>query len=650
MGAQTAIVVGPSGQSAPSGADEIHTDRQGRIRVRFHWQQGDRADDRSSCWLRVAMALAGSGQGLQFIPRIGHEVLVQFMDGDVDQPVVVGSLYSGQGEAGSRPTPGGRAASAATPNDDTQAAQLFAQATDHTSSAQGARIGASTPPAWHGAAAGEQAQRNAAALSGFKTKEFGGEGSNQLLFDDSDGQLAASLQTTSFATWLNLGHLLHRADNFRGSFRGAGFELRSDAYGAIRGQSGVLLTSYGTAPGEPAGDNAAGIALAKQAQALAKTFSQAAKTHQGTPLASYEGVSAAFKSSLDKTLGPVAALRTALQGMVHGSDFAQAEADTAQELTKTTSTQDAADGTPRVPHTSAPIIAISAKAGLVQAAGQDLQVAAGETVNLSSGQDSQWAVGHQMRIHTGQSIGLTAGVVQSGKEAGASTAPGKGITLIAGRGDIDVQAQADRLQLAAQKTLVIQSGTKYIDLSAAKKITIKNAAGSAIVIDKDGVRFMCTGTIAVKAGSKSLVGPAKIDYASPHFPTSELVPMLSVALQSHAGSGTGTSYANEPYKLFADGGLIEQGLTNDQGAVRFKHRVGVNTYRVELLNGQTFEVDALSAFSSNPLQREAQQLANEGFRDEPSTKPGEKGGFASEAEQRRSLRATQDGLDATRKS
>jgi type VI secretion system secreted protein VgrG len=104
IGAQTAIVVGPEGQTSPSGADEIHTDRQGRIRVRFHWQQGERKDDRSSCWIRVAMALAGNGQGLQFIPRIGHEVLVQFMDGDVDQPVVIGSLYSGQGEAGSRPT------------------------------------------------------------------------------------------------------------------------------------------------------------------------------------------------------------------------------------------------------------------------------------------------------------------------------------------------------------------------------------------------------------------------------------------------------------------------------------------------------------------------------------------------------------------
>ncbi len=161
-----------------------------------------------------------------------------------------------------------------------------------------------------------------------------------------------------------------------------------------------------------------------------------------------------------------------------------------------------------------------------------------DTVNLSSGQDSQWAVGNQMRIHTGQGIGFTAGAVQPGKDAGAATAAGKGITLIAGQGDIDVQAQADRIELAGKQTVVIQSGTKYIDLSAAKKITIQNAAGSAIVIDKDGVSFMCDGTIAVKAGSKSLVGPGTMSYAMPVLPNQVCVECLLAARASGAAFAT----------------------------------------------------------------------------------------------------------------
>jgi type VI secretion system secreted protein VgrG len=87
-GVQTATVVGPSGE-------EVHTDEQGRIKVQFHWQRTDEhptiganLDDKSSCWLRVAMPSAGHAWGHQFIPRIGQEVLVDFIEGDIDRPLV----------------------------------------------------------------------------------------------------------------------------------------------------------------------------------------------------------------------------------------------------------------------------------------------------------------------------------------------------------------------------------------------------------------------------------------------------------------------------------------------------------------------------------------------------------------------------------
>jgi type VI secretion system secreted protein VgrG len=86
-GCQTALVVGPAGE-------EIFTDKYGRVKVQFHWDREGGLDADSSCWLRVATPWAGKQWGMIHIPRIGQEVLVDFMEGDVDRPIVVGSVYN----------------------------------------------------------------------------------------------------------------------------------------------------------------------------------------------------------------------------------------------------------------------------------------------------------------------------------------------------------------------------------------------------------------------------------------------------------------------------------------------------------------------------------------------------------------------------
>lgn len=87
-GPETAMVTGPSGE-------EIHTDEHGRVKVRFHWDRLGAKDDRSSCWIRVSQAWAGPGFGAITIPRIGQEVVVDFLHGDPDQPLVTGRVYNG---------------------------------------------------------------------------------------------------------------------------------------------------------------------------------------------------------------------------------------------------------------------------------------------------------------------------------------------------------------------------------------------------------------------------------------------------------------------------------------------------------------------------------------------------------------------------
>ncbi|MCX4246559.1 type VI secretion system Vgr family protein [Paraliomyxa miuraensis] len=87
-GMQTATVVGPAGE-------EIYTDEHGRIKVQFHWDRGGASDENSSCFIRVVQPWSGNGWGFVFLPRIGMEVAVTFIDGDPDRPVVTGCLYNG---------------------------------------------------------------------------------------------------------------------------------------------------------------------------------------------------------------------------------------------------------------------------------------------------------------------------------------------------------------------------------------------------------------------------------------------------------------------------------------------------------------------------------------------------------------------------
>ncbi len=89
QGPQTAVVVGPSG-------DEIFTDKYGRVKVHFHWDRLGKKDDKSSCWVRVSHPWAGKNFGMIHTPRIGQEVVVSFLEGDPDQPLITGRVYNAE--------------------------------------------------------------------------------------------------------------------------------------------------------------------------------------------------------------------------------------------------------------------------------------------------------------------------------------------------------------------------------------------------------------------------------------------------------------------------------------------------------------------------------------------------------------------------
>jgi type VI secretion system secreted protein VgrG len=193
---QSAIVVGPDGE-------EVHCDQYGRVKIRFpgartqdhsHAQgAGASATDRDSAWVRVASTWASNQWGTITLPRVGDEVMVDFVGGDPDKPIIVGQVYNG-----TAPPP------------------TFS----HAGSLPGNKY-----------------------LAGIKSKEVQGARYNQLRLDDTPGQINAQLASEHAHSELNLGWLTHPRHDGKGEARGEGAELRSDRAVVVRAAQLMLLTT-----------------------------------------------------------------------------------------------------------------------------------------------------------------------------------------------------------------------------------------------------------------------------------------------------------------------------------------------------------------------------------------------------------------------
>lgn len=193
---QRAKVVGPEGE-------EIYVDEWGRIKVRFLFTRSDdhshdggagtNNNDTDSAWIDVLTPWAGEGYGARFLPRIGEIVVIDFFNGDIDRPFVMGRIH----EAQRHPT-------------------KF----DNKGKLPDTKK-----------------------LSGIRSKEVSGSGFGQLRFDDTPGQISTQLQSSHGASQLNLGKLSHPKDKAESEDRGEGFELRTDQWGAIRAAKGLFLST-----------------------------------------------------------------------------------------------------------------------------------------------------------------------------------------------------------------------------------------------------------------------------------------------------------------------------------------------------------------------------------------------------------------------
>ena len=410
-GVQTALVVGLQGP--------LHTDRDHRIKIQFHWQRGGNgshrlshpagdnapASDASGTWVRVAEQIAGANWGSVFTPRLGQEVLVGFIGGDIDRPVVMGAVYNGIGQP------------------DAQSNQV----------AGGAAGASGNAPAWFPGSQAEgalQAHQHPAVLAGYKSQELaasqsGAGGYNQLVLDDSAGEGRIELASSSAATRLQLGHLRHQIDNRRQQQRGHGLDIATQAWGAVRAAQGMLISAHAK-PSSTAGGAQMDVreprSQLQQGAELVKTLKDSAQQHN----AKLEG-----EAELN--------VEKALQASDDSLKATDQRGDGSGSI---------GGGAGTIPTLGRPDLVIAAPAGIATTTPAHTVASAGSTASFVAGQDLQQMA--QENSSTAVKDGLvffTYGKAQNPSKPNTET----GIQWHAATGNVNTQSQQAATKITADK-------------------------------------------------------------------------------------------------------------------------------------------------------------------------------------------------------
>nr|WP_269504304.1 type VI secretion system Vgr family protein [Burkholderia sp. IMCC1007] len=452
MPTQTATVVGPAGE-------EIHTDKFNRVKVRMHWDRLNDGDENASCWVRVSYPNAGENWGGIFVPRVGQEVVITYMDGDPDRPLVTGRVFNG-----------------------------------------------SSTPQWH-----TQGQ-----LSGFKSKEYKGSGYNQLVLDDSSGQNRVHLYSSQTSAQLNLGYLVEQRDNNRGAYRGTGFELASDAYGAIRTHKGLYISTFGRpgASGEQLDVTEARGQLSAAGQLLGATSDTA--TQHGA--ASMDAI-ASLKQFTAATQAP--------QGSGAGGS-GTAGAGSANGFGE-------------------PVLLLASPKGVGVTTPTSVHLHAGEHTTMSAGKDINVAVGKSFVMNAVERVSLLAYKL--------------GMKLIAARGKLEIHAQQDGIDMIAAKGIQVTSTSDSIRITADKDILL-TSGGAYIRLSGGKIEIHAPGAVDIKGAQHAFSGPARYDGKPPPLPKS-IVNDEQFILKDET-SGKIMPFA--PYRIEGEGGqVLARGVTDAEG-------------------------------------------------------------------------------------
>ena len=424
-GLQTALVVGVEGET-------LTTDRDLRVKLQFAWQRGEQplagglahgstspdttghapGNERSLTWVRLAWPSAGANWGSALPPRIGTEVAVQFIEGDIDRPVIVGQLYNG----------------------------------------------ADTPPFSAGVDSGVN---HPGVISGLHSHALDGAGFNQWVLDDAPGQLRMRLLSSYASSQLNLGHLIAQGGSSasRGAWRGSGFELASAGWASVRAGKGLLVSttarpgSYGSAQSTQM-DVAQAVAQLKGAKDLGTRLDEAAKASGALGLQSHtpgQALAKLIEATDPKQLGKHA-------GPVNGQEALKASAD-GRTL-----------GSDPVEAFDKPIVMLESPSTVAFASEGSVMAMAGQDTSLTSQGDI-----HQTAAHTWASVsGKTTSLFthQGGIKAYAANGP---VSLRAHTDALQIWADKDVTVISVNDEIRIQAQTKIEIIGGQSKIVLDGA-------------------------------------------------------------------------------------------------------------------------------------------------------------------------------
>lgn len=523
-GQQTAIVVGPPGAV-------VHTDRDHRIKVQFHWQRnagsndlshsrlnhpaprgqtGAPADDRSGTWVRVVSTLApiaGANWGGVAVPRVGSEVLIDFIDGNIDRPVVIGSLYNGAGVA------------------DAQRNQV-----------QGTGVATGNAPAWFPGEAGAHA--HPAALSGIKTQAMrasqgGGGAYNQLVFDDSPGQARIALQSHASphegTAELNMGHLRHQSDNQRLATVGFGAELKTGHSAALRAGKGLLLSSD-ACDGASGGQLDSREAHAQVAQGHSLQVALAGTAHKHNAM---------LKDDQGQSAGQPGEL-AAIAAVEHSVDVLN-DAEAAGEKGY-----------------REPLLQMSSPAGIAATTPADAMFAAGQTGSVTAGQDINLAAQGNSFHAAKDGISLfTYGKASAKDKPNQET----GIRLHAASGKVSCQSQSGETRITSDKAITVASVAKGVTV-AAKKHLLMTAQGASLKLEGGNIMLHGPGKIEFKASMKELAGPMDGSVALAALPKAKDIFNEAFVVVNEE---TNAPLPYVRYRLESASGIKIEGITDAQG-------------------------------------------------------------------------------------
>ncbi len=493
-GMQTATVVGPEGE-------QIYTDAMGRIKVQFHWQRtqdhrpdqtGSSAnfDDKSSCWVRVVQSSAGANWGHVFIPRIGQEVTIDFIEGDIDRPICTGVIYNG------RHMPATFSGAGSLPNNKT--------------------------------------------LSGIKTQEYKGSGYNELILDDSTNELRTRLSSEHAKTQLNQGYLIHPRTEGKGEPRGEGFELRTDAAGAIRAPQGLILTA-------DARRNASG----KQLDRSEATSQFEASFNLANQLAEVAAHQLANKTETGQDNTLIEGDKT--QGNKKATGHQNHLKDAIESLEKGTNTdKDGKLGTGDQPGQQGILLA-TAPAGIALTTPNSTTLATGTNFDQVAQRDTNQSTGRRWIHNVGESISLFV----AGNAAKIKTS----LKLIAVKGKIQVQAQSNEIEITAEKQIVLTSVKQYIQVQAKDHLTL-TSGGAYIKISKGNIEIHAPGKVSIKGTDIKLSGPASMNANLSALPKSDGIYNEAFRVLDET---TKQPLKNVKYRIESASGKVFEGITDAEG-------------------------------------------------------------------------------------